>query len=54
VAEGIEHRATLEILADFGCDFGQGYHFCHPLPPDEFLAWTRAHTLDTVTAERAD
>jgi diguanylate cyclase len=30
VAEGIEDRATLNLLADLGCDLGQGYFISRP------------------------
>ncbi|AUT01829.1 GGDEF domain-containing response regulator [Nostoc sp. CENA543] len=32
VAEGIETQIQLEDLQKFGCEFGQGYLFSHPLP----------------------
>jgi len=34
VAEGIEIEDQLEFLHAQGCDFGQGYYFCEPLPPE--------------------
>ncbi len=40
VAEGVESEAQAEQLKEMGCDFGQGYHFTKPLPPEaveEFL-----------------
>ncbi len=36
IAEGIEHPAQLDELGAAGCDFGQGYFFGFPVPPDEF------------------
>ncbi len=36
VAEGIEHRATLELLAGWGCDIAQGYLIGKPLPASAF------------------
>ena len=35
IAEGIETVEQLEILTDFGCDYGQGYLFSRPLPVAE-------------------
>ena len=49
VAEGIEDRATWDLLADLGCDRAQGYYTSRPLPAEEVQAWVRAspwHTTD--------
>jgi len=32
VAEGLENQRQVEILADLGCEYGQGYYFSPPLP----------------------
>jgi len=40
VAEGVEIEEQETLLREMGCDFGQGYHFSRPLPPEaasEFL-----------------
>jgi EAL domain-containing protein (putative c-di-GMP-specific phosphodiesterase class I) len=42
VAEGVEDAATLELLADLGCDMAQGFHLSRPVPADEFTAWVAA------------
>jgi EAL domain-containing protein (putative c-di-GMP-specific phosphodiesterase class I) len=34
VAEGIEDRATLDLLYELGCDIGQGYFISKPKPAD--------------------
>ncbi|MGZ4482651.1 MAG: EAL domain-containing protein, partial [Gaiellales bacterium] len=31
VAEGIETEPQRRFLAEHGCSFGQGYHFCRPV-----------------------
>src|ERR1019366_4830716 len=33
VAEGIEDASTLELVKDLGCDLGQGFFICRPIPP---------------------
>ncbi len=39
VAEGAEDQATVDALADLGCDQVQGYHLSRPLPPEQLLGW---------------
>ena len=34
IAEGIETEHQLESLCELGCEYGQGYLFSKPLPPD--------------------
>ena len=38
IAEGIEDQATRQMLAELGCDLGQGYLFAKPLVPEDFAA----------------
>ena len=38
IAEGIENRRQMDILAHAGCDFGQGYYFSRPVEEPELLA----------------
>jgi EAL domain-containing protein (putative c-di-GMP-specific phosphodiesterase class I) len=46
IAEGIETRATADLLATMGCEEGQGYFFGRPMPvaalEEQFLAAKRA------------
>lgn len=42
VAEGVETEPVWNLLAELGCDLGQGYLISKPLPADEFLTWLRA------------
>ena len=37
VAEGVEDRATLEMLRDLGCDYAQGYFIAKPIHSNELL-----------------
>jgi EAL domain-containing protein (putative c-di-GMP-specific phosphodiesterase class I) len=36
IAEGVETEAQRSFLAGAGCDYGQGYLFSRPVPPEEF------------------
>jgi EAL domain-containing protein (putative c-di-GMP-specific phosphodiesterase class I)/GGDEF domain-containing protein len=42
VAEGIETAAERELLASWGCDFGQGWHFARPMSAAAFGEWLDA------------
>ena len=46
IAEGIETRATADLLAAMGCEEGQGYFFGRPMPvaalEEQFLAAKQA------------
>jgi EAL domain-containing protein (putative c-di-GMP-specific phosphodiesterase class I) len=35
VTEGIEDKATLELVSELGCDVGQGYFIGRPKPANE-------------------
>ncbi len=36
IAEGIEDRATADLLRSMGCEEGQGYYFGRPMSATEF------------------
>ena len=44
-AEGIEDEAIRRLLAELGCDQGQGYLFARPLPAREFMAFAQRAVL---------
>ncbi len=37
VAEGIESQQVMEELNELGCDYGQGFYICKPVPREEFV-----------------
>ena len=39
VAEGVENRATLDLLCGMGCDSAQGYFIGHPIPAEKIPQW---------------
>lgn len=39
VAEGIESRTERDLLAGWGCNAGQGWHFARPMPAAAFGGW---------------
>lgn len=53
IAEGIEDAATLDLLSQIGCEYGQGYHLSLPLLPDELLSglsgWLTNRTTRNTT-----
>jgi len=38
IAEGVETAIQRDLLMAAGCDYGQGYLFSKPIPPDKFAA----------------
>lgn len=50
VAEGIENRATADLLVSMGCEEGQGYFFGRPIPAEAFEKQFLAAELDVVSA----
>ncbi|HZX27791.1 MAG TPA: EAL domain-containing protein [Telluria sp.] len=51
VAEGIENEAVWRLLADLGCDQGQGYFMSRPIPAAELAAWVRAWRPPALDSE---
>jgi diguanylate cyclase (GGDEF)-like protein len=44
VAEGVETRQCLDLLAAMGCDLIQGYYYAPPMPADDLLRWAVTQT----------
>lgn len=42
IAEGIESEEALSFLRAHQCRRGQGFHFCRPMPADDFEQWYRS------------
>jgi diguanylate cyclase (GGDEF)-like protein len=41
VAEGIDDPAIAGLLAEYGCDIGQGYLFARSMPWDQWVIWAQ-------------
>ena len=39
VAEGVETRRAWHVLADWGCDYAQGFYVATPRPAEEIVDW---------------
>jgi len=50
VAEGVEELEQAEHLNDRGCNFGQGYGFGRPMPPQEFTKWLGSNAENVLHA----
>ncbi|MCX9479435.1 EAL domain-containing protein [Vibrio cholerae] len=45
VAEGIEDKQTIEYLARFGCERGQGYYYSKPVNSEDVTIFTREYNM---------
>jgi CheY-like chemotaxis protein len=43
IGEGVETRAQLEFLAEYGCNEIQGFYFARPLSAEDCSTWIREH-----------
>lgn len=39
IAEGVENKESLELLAQFNCDYAQGYYLSRPVKAEDLLNW---------------
>ncbi|MDQ2808948.1 MAG: EAL domain-containing protein [Chloroflexota bacterium] len=48
IAEGIEDRATWDLLTQWGCDEGQGYYLSRPIPAAAIPLWVEQFPLPSL------
>ncbi len=49
VAEGVETKASLVLLADYQCNYAQGYYLSKPLKSNELLQWYMNYDNKTLS-----
>ncbi|MYN25293.1 putative bifunctional diguanylate cyclase/phosphodiesterase [Duganella levis] len=54
VAEGIESEAVWRLLAELGCDQGQGYFMSRPIPGDQMIPWLEKWQAPIAIAQTDD
>jgi diguanylate cyclase (GGDEF)-like protein len=54
VAEGLETLKAWAMLARLGCDEGQGYYICKPMPQEQFIAWAQSWQPPDTSAVTAE
>jgi len=55
IAEGIEDRATADLLMSMGCEQGQGYFFGRPMPAPAFESkFLTMHDAPAKVLERGE
>jgi EAL domain-containing protein (putative c-di-GMP-specific phosphodiesterase class I) len=52
VAEGVETPSVVARLAEYGCDYIQGYYLSKPIPADRLTKWLGAYR-DVVAPARS-
>jgi EAL domain-containing protein (putative c-di-GMP-specific phosphodiesterase class I) len=43
VAEGVEDARSLQILAELGCTWAQGFFMCRPIPLPDLIEWCHSN-----------
>lgn len=43
VAEGVEDPESLQILAELGCTWAQGFYMCRPIPLADLIEWCKSN-----------
>jgi EAL domain-containing protein (putative c-di-GMP-specific phosphodiesterase class I) len=54
VAEGVEDRATMSMLAALGCDLMQGHYLSRPLAESDLEAWLKGRSTRRELSATAD
>ena len=54
VAEGVETETQVGELSALGCELGQGWHWCPPLPAAELERWLSEHRPDPAPPAEID
>lgn len=53
-AEGIESKEMHSWLADYQCDFMQGYYFAKPMPLNALVSWYQQQKELNAVYEKCD
>jgi EAL domain-containing protein (putative c-di-GMP-specific phosphodiesterase class I) len=53
IAEGVSAEHLVAQVSAMGCDVGQGFYWCRPMPAEEFRAWWREAERDARAAQAA-
>lgn len=50
VAEGVDNRRSLDMLAEMGCDLAQGYFLSRPVAAADLTAWLQSRESSSLSA----
>lgn len=53
IIEGVEARDQLDALRELGCEYGQGYYWSMPVPPEEIVPWLTGRALSLARRQRS-